>query len=172
MRLPIKNLAVYVALVVLGVSPLTATEDRHFIQGEDYFFSEEPLGDNAWIHVYLGKMLVPPSDKTRGEALFLRVTDGRKIRTKHFLKTRIAGPSDLTLDQKVVVFDRMEDGIYAAPRTKESARTQGWFLAVITDLSDLSKDFVTTSGGYRVSVRGLRVIADERAVRPVHDSGK
>lgn len=136
--------------------PLFATEDAHFIQSDDYFISDKPLGDNAWIHIYLAKLV--NSNSPKGDAQFMRVGDGKKIWTKNFYTTRIANKNELKLGMKVTMLDASEDDIYHAPKTKEEARKGSWFMAVITDMSDLYKDYVTVSGGYKVSLNAIRVL--------------
>lgn len=158
-----------IALIAFAL-PLVAAEDAHFIQSDDFFFSESELGENAWMYVHLGKMLTAPSAQTKGQAQFLRVTDGKKIWTTHFARTRIATEQDLKLNQEIIIFETSEDDVYIAPRTKSEAREGHWFLAVITDTSDLFKNQVTTSGGYKVATSNIRIKIDEKSGRAVEKS--
>ena len=149
--------------------PVMAAEDVHFIQPDDYFISDSALGDHAWIPVHLAKMINANSPK--GDAQFMRVKDGKKLWTKNFYTTRIAQKSDLKLGVKMIALDTSEDGIYRAPKTKQEARTVPWFLAVITDTSDLYKDYVTVSGGYKVNINAMRIlIKDNSEAEVIPDS--
>lgn len=56
------------------------------------------------------------------------------------------------------------------PQEKSEARQGHWFLAVITDTSDLFKNQVTTSGGYKVATRNIRINIDEKSGRAVEKS--
>lgn len=137
----------------------TAGEDDHYIQQDDLFFSERPMGTSAWIYVSLAKMTTPPSPQSKGEGEFFKVTDGSSHWTKHFWKTRIARPEEIRLGATMIMFEgRSLRGIYQAPDKKSPARRDNWFMAKITDVSDLYKGFVTVSGGYKVSPGNLRVI--------------
>src|SRR6185369_6375755 len=127
-----------------------SSDDEHYIQQDDFFISAEPLGQNSWIHVKLAKMVTPPATKTKQEAEFYQITDGNKLWTKHYWKTRLAGKGDLKLGTVVVAFDNQGDNeVYIAPESKEASRGGSWFMAKITDVSDLYKSFVTVSGNYK-----------------------
>ncbi len=135
-----------------------ATDDEHYIQQDDFFFSTEPLGQSSWIYVKLAKMVTPPTSATKNEAEFYQITDGNKIWTKHYWTTRRTDKGDLKLGTVVVAFDKQgEKEIYVAPDSKEEGRGGSWFMAKITDLSDLYKGYVTVSGNYKVSLGNLRV---------------
>lgn len=136
-----------------------AGEDEHYIQLDDYFISDEPLGQHSWIWVGLAKMVTPPSAATKKEAEFFQVKDGNKVWIKNYWQTRRAQKVELKLGTVVVAFnDHRQDDIYSAPESKETARGGSWFMAKITDLSDLYKGYVTVSGNYKVSPNNLRVI--------------
>lgn len=135
-------------------------DDDHYIQADDYFIAKEPLGRQHYIYVSIGKMFTPPTPQTKGEAEFLRVHDGNKVWTKHFWSTRIATQDDLKLGIPVIMAHRVgNDNIYRPPKSKEE-RNSDWFMAKITDLSDLYRGYVTVSGGYKVSLNALRVIVN------------
>lgn len=137
----------------------SAGEDDHYIQQDDFFFSERPMGTNAWIYVSLAKMTTPPSPQSKGEGEFFKVTDGSSHWSKFFWKARIARPEEIRLGATMIMFEgRTLRGVYQAPDKKSTARHDHWFMARITDTSDLYKGFVTVSGGYKVSPGNLRVI--------------
>jgi len=137
---------------------VSVQDDDHYIQSDDYFISTEPLKNQEWIYVYLAKMITPPTQKTKGEGEFLKVSDGNKVWTKYYYSTRIATQNDLKLGVEVIVLDRQDNGIYRAPENKDEARNSDWFIAKITDLSDLYKGYFTVSGGYKINVRAARII--------------
>ncbi|PJZ27464.1 hypothetical protein CH352_16795 [Leptospira hartskeerlii] len=156
--------AFYLSLLPVG---LFAEEDDHYIQPDDYFVSREEYNDQTYINVYLAKEMTPASaTKTKGEGEFMQVTDGKKYWTKNFYITRIATDKDLKLGVKVIIFDRSNEDGYRAPESKEEARTENWFMAKITDTSDLFKGIVTVSGGYKILKNNLRVIIPKATVTP------
>jgi hypothetical protein len=64
----------------------------------------------------------------------------------------IAAKLQDSLGQTVIVFnDHHRDGVYFAPADKKDARTGGWFICRITDVSDLFKQQVTVAGHYTIS---------------------
>lgn len=136
-----------------------AGEDDHFIQPDDVFIAERPLGSHAWISVQLAKVTTAPSPQTKDEGEFFRVTDGTSHWTRHYWKTRIARSDEIKLGAVMIMFEgRSSKGVYQAPDKKSSARRDNWFMAKITDTSDLYKGYVTVSGGYKTSPANLRVI--------------
>ncbi len=138
---------------------LFAEEDEHYIQWDDYFISKEPYKTQAWMYVKLSKMKTPATVETKNEAEFMQVGDGSEMWTKNYWQTRIATKADLKLGVVVIMLDAQGDeGVYRAPENKEEARTNSWFIAKITDLSDLYKGHLTVSGGYKADPKALRVI--------------
>lgn len=140
------------------VIPAYAAEDKHYIQADDYFITDEEFTSQEWIYVHLAKMKTPATAETKNEAEFMKVKDGNDVWTKNFWQTRIATADDLKLGTVVIILDLQGDkGTYSAPRTKDDARQGTWFMAKITDVSDLYKKYVTVSGGYKVNLDGMRV---------------
>lgn len=138
---------------------LFAEEDDHYIQSDDYFISKESFKTQAWIYVHLAKMKTPPSVETKNEAEFMRVDDGSEMWTGNYWRTRMASKADLKIGTIVILIDLQgEGGIYRAPEDKEQARTNSWFMAKITDVSDLYKGYLTVSGGYKADPKAIRVI--------------
>ncbi len=137
-----------------------AIDDDHFIQKDDYFVSDHPLEKQSYIYVTLSKMVTEPSELTKGEGEFFKIADGSNMWSKHFYQTRIVQKGELRLGTKVIIFEgrRRENGIYFAPEKKEEARGRAWFLAKVTDVSDLYRGYVTVSGNYKVSPKNLRVL--------------
>lgn len=136
-----------------------AGEDRHYIQGDDFFISEQPMGDNAWIYVTLAKMTQPPNAQTKGEAEFFKIANGASQWTKFFWRTRIARPDEIRLGTLMIMFEgNSRNDAYQAPQDKSDARQNSWFMARVTDVSDLYKGYVTVSGGYKVNPQNLRVL--------------
>ncbi len=140
-----------------------AGEDRHYIQADDFFISEQPLGENAWIWVTLAKMTTPPSQQSKREAEFFRIKDGNSLWTKYFWRTRPARPDEIKLGTLMIMFnDNNQHDVYRAPEDKSSSRQGAWFLARVTDVSDLYKGYATVSGGYKVSPQNMRVLVGNR----------
>ncbi len=140
-----------------------ANEDRHYIQPDDFFVSEEAMEGRTWIHVNLAKMTVKPSNKTKGEAEFFKIKDGNKLWTKHYWRTRIATPEEMKLGTLVILFEENNlNDIYQAPQDRSNARQDSWFMAKITDKTDLYKGYLTVSGGYKVNPKNIRVIIGKK----------
>ncbi len=140
-----------------------ANEDRHYIQTDDFFVSEEAMEDRPWIYVHLAKMTVQPSAKTKGEAEFFRIKDGNKLWTKQYWRTRIARPEEIKLGAMVILFEGNSlNDLYQAPQDKSNARQSNWFMAKITDKSDLYKGYVTVSGGYKANPKNIRVLVGKK----------
>ena len=134
-------------------------DDSHFIQPDDYFIQRHALEGHTWIWVELAKMTNTPGASTKGEAEFMKVKDGKNYWTRHFWQTRIASQNELRLGLAVIAFnDHHRDAGYDAPDRKDRARGGSWFMAKITDMSDMYKGYVTVSGNYKVTLRNLRVI--------------
>lgn len=134
-------------------------DDSHFIQGDDYFIQRHGLEGHTWIYVELAKMVNSPGSNTKGEAEFMKVRDGKNYWTSHYWQTRIASQNELRLGLNVIIFEgNHRNSIYDAPERKDRARGSSWFMARITDMSDMYKGYVTVSGNYKVSLRNMRVI--------------
>lgn len=154
-------LVLVIALIFPAVS-VFADEDDHYIQLDDYFISKDAFKDQDWIYVTLAKMTKAATKDTKNEAQFLQIRDGKAVWTKYFWTTRLATQEDLKLGMPVILADIAGDeDIYRAPDSKDESRSTSWFLAKITDLSDLYKEFVTVSGGYKASIGALRVIVKD-----------
>lgn len=133
--------------------------DSHYIQSDDYFVAPETLGDRDWIYVKLGKMLTPASPETKNQAQFFMVENGKEEWMPFWVKTRIATKTDLIPGTLVVIFnDNNRDDVYMEPVDNQQARTGSWFLAKITDNSEIFKGFVIVSGGYKAGLNNMRVI--------------
>lgn len=134
-------------------------EDEHYIMPDDYFISEQAMGGRPWIYVQLGKLVTAPSKKTKGQAEFFQISDGKSIWTKNYWKSTVAAENELKIGILAIIFKgNSEEGIYQPPHKKEDARGRSWFMAKIVDLSDTYKGFVTVSGNYKVGLGNLRVV--------------
>ncbi|GAB4221120.1 MAG TPA: hypothetical protein PL059_02295 [Spirochaetota bacterium] len=149
-----------IAIVVCFSMPLVllALDDAHFIQDDDYFVSNQPY-KQGWIYVDLAKMIQPAKPETKNEAQFMTVREGKELWTKYFFQSRIAAIGECKVGTIVICFnDNEKDEVYHAPEDKDSARNGSWFMARITDMSDLYKGYVTVSGGYKVNKENIRII--------------
>lgn len=151
-------LSFIVILLLSFFTVLSAEEDTHYIQDDDYFISQEGFKSN-YIYVHLSKMLTPPEAATKNEGEFLRISDGSEVWTKFFWKTRTGQRSDIKVGTQIICFDASdENGVYRAPEDKDEARTGSWFMARITDVSDLYKGHFKVSGGYSIKTDNIRII--------------
>ncbi len=86
------------------------------------------------------------------------VGSGKEIWTKYYWKSRIAAKGEIKIGKTIIAFnDNREDDIYYAPENKEGARTDSWFMAKITDTTDMYKGYVMVSGGYKVAIDNIRI---------------
>jgi len=132
--------------------------DAHYIQPDDYFVDKDAFVGKTWMYVRLAKVVTSPTAATKYEGQFMQVHDGKEIWTKNYWKTRIATRADIKLGAVVIMFEgNSRDNVYQAPANKKEARNEAWFMAKITDTSDMYKGYVMVSGGYRVAVDNLRV---------------
>ncbi len=154
------RILITIAIVMCFIMPcfVLALDDVHFIQDDDYFISKEPY-KQGWIYVELAKMIEPAKPETKNEAQFMTIREGEELWTKHFWKTRVANVSECKVGTVVICFnDNVKDDVYHAPDEKNNARNGSWFMAKVTDTSDLYKGYVTVSGGYKVHKENLRII--------------
>jgi len=131
--------------------------DAHYIQDDDYFYSDREF-ESGWIRVELGKAIQAATPETKNEAKLMDVKDGKEIWTSHFWKTRVAEPADIKMGAVMIMFDYSQGDFYIKPENQERARTGNWFMAKITDTSNLYQNVVMVSGGYKVKTDNLRVI--------------
>jgi hypothetical protein len=159
-KFPVFHVVLLVAFAVFlfPAAGAFAEDDDQFIQTDDYFISRVDFKGQAWIHVHLAKMTTPATPETKNEAEFMQITDGNKLWTKYYWTSRIATPAEVKIGALVITFDASDGDVYRAPENRDEARTGSWFMARITDTSDLYKGYVTVSGGYKVDAKALRIV--------------
>ncbi len=132
-------------------------QDRHWIQADDHFISEQPW-TQGWMWVRLAK-LQQAASAASPEAKFFQLDTAREIWTAHFWVTRPARPGELRLGMVAICFnDNQRDAVYQAPLTKDAARTGNWFMGKVTDTSDAPKGWVRVAD-YNCAIEGVRVPA-------------
>ncbi|HRY83993.1 MAG TPA: hypothetical protein P5533_05100 [Candidatus Cloacimonadota bacterium] len=137
----------------------TGNADAHFIQPDDYFVTDELLGDREWIYVELAKMITPATPETKNQAQFLMIQGGSTAWKKYWMRTRIATNADITLGKQVIIYEgNSQNDIYLPPTSNQSTRTENWFLARIVDSSETFRGYVMVGGGYKVALNNLRVV--------------
>jgi len=140
-----------------------AAGDAHFVQADDYFIGEKNLGRETWIRLNMAKMLTPPTAQTKNEGKFMQIADGKEYWTRYYWSTRVATKADLRLGAIIIAFDvEGDESVYRSPQSLEEAQTSPWFMAKITDMSQLHKGYVMVSGGYKVDVDNLRVAVTKK----------
>ena len=152
-------LSILAFIVITLCIPLFAQEDDdHFIQDDEYFVSAEKF-TLPWKYVYLAKMMAPATKETKNEARFMMVASGEELWTKFYFKSRKLAESEIKVGLEVIILEAGDDeGVYRAPENKDEARSNNWFMAKITDVSDKYKGYITVSGGYKVRLNNMRVI--------------
>lgn len=151
------------ALAVAAAGPpAPAVFDGHFLDSAEYFIAQRDMGAGAYQYVAVGRMLVGPTETSRGEAQFLVVgggagyTIGQRVWTRYYARSRQATPADITLGKKVFCLNRQEGEVYQGPRDRNEALNTGWWMTTITDLSYLYRQEVR-AGQYRLAPGCLRV---------------
>jgi len=143
--------------VLISTAPVFADDDDHYINSDHYFITKEKL-KQGWIYVTLATLKTPATAQTKNEAEFITVRDGEEIWTKFYYKTRIAAKEELKIGLEVIACEIGEDETYRAPADKDEALQNNWFMAKITDVSDMFKGYVTVSGGYKIRLDNMRVV--------------
>lgn len=140
--------------------PPGATGDVHYIQADDYFVYNEPLGSQHWDRVWLGKMLAPATPETRNMAHFLIVQSGTSDWYSYWVKTRPAVTSDLVIGKEVFFFDVQNgnDDEYTPPESNQEARSYDWAHSRIVDVADAYRGFVLVGGGLKIALNNIRVV--------------
>jgi hypothetical protein len=150
------------ALLALGSAAARAQlTDQHYVSADSEYFVADQDYNGGWQWVVLARMLRPASDTTHGEAQFISLggnkTAGERFWSRYFWKTRVAKPDDLKVAKVVFCADLGEGEIYRAPRSRQETLENRWWMATITDVSDLYKQEVRV-GEYRVNVNAMRVV--------------
>jgi hypothetical protein len=148
------------AVAAAAVTP--AAFDGHFLDSAEYFIARQDINSGAYQYVAVGRMLVGPTETSRGEAQFLVVgggagyTIGQRVWTRHYMRTRPATPADVALGKRVFCLNRQEGEVYQGPRDRSEALNTGWWAVTVTDLSYLYRQEVR-AGDYRLAPGCLRV---------------
>lgn len=148
------------SFVLITIAPVFAGDDAHYINSDQYFITKEKL-TQGYIYVTIATMKTPATAQTKNEAEFLTVRDGEEIWTKYYYKTRIAAKAELKLGLEIIAFEATTDDLYRAPENKDEAIGNNWFMAKITDVSDMYKGYVTVSGGYKIKLDNIRIAVKE-----------
>jgi len=146
-----------VSTVFIAASPVFADDDDHYVDSEHYFITKEKL-TQGWIYVTLANLKTPATAQTKNEAEFITVRDGEEIWTKYYYKTRIAAKEELKIGLLVIACEANDGEAYRVPESKDEAISSSWFMAKITDVSDMFKGYVTVSGGYKIRLDNMRVV--------------
>ena len=150
-----------VALLALGSRGARAqATDQHYISADSEYFVAGEDYNGGWQWVVLARMIRPASDTTKGEAQFMSLggnkTAGERFWSRYFWKTRVATPGDITVGKVVFCADLGENDVYRPPHNRREALENRWWMATVTDVSDLYKQEVRV-GDYRVNPNALRI---------------
>lgn len=132
-------------------------EDAQFVKPEHWLLADGPLPANSYVSAHLAYAIKAPSAATGNEGEFLITHNGERKWSKHAWRTRPATAADVKLGAHVVVFDTTDDSVYRGPKSRNETLSGNWFIAKVTDTSEMFKGVVTVSGGYRAVVKDLRV---------------
>ena len=130
-------------------------EDRHWIQDDDFFISEQPW-THDWTYVHLAKQQQAATTAS-GTARFFQLDDSREVWTASYWSTHPAQAEQLAIGVLAICFnDNVQSDVYRAPATKDAARTGAWFLGKVTDTSDAAKGWVRIDT-YNCAIDAVRV---------------
>ena len=145
------------SLTLISTAPLFAEDDDHYINSDHYFITKQKL-TQGWIYVTLATLKTAATPQTKNEAEFITVRDGEEIWTRYYYKTRIADQKEIKIGLEVIACEIGDGEVYRMPENKDEALQSGWFMAKVTDVSDLFKGYVTVSGGYKIKLDNMRVV--------------
>ena len=155
------TLLVAAALLALGSRAARAQAmDQHYISPDSEYFVADDDYNGGWQWVVLARMIRPASDSTKGEAQFMSLggnkTAGERFWSRYFWKTRVAKPGDVQVGKVVFCADLSENDLYRPPHNRHEALENRWWMATVTDVSDLYKQEVRV-GDYRANPNALRI---------------
>lgn len=135
-------------------------QDAHGLHPSDYLIASEPF-DGKGLFVHVAEATSEP--EMSGGADFLRLTDGRLVSTRHFWRTYpIESVGDLQLGEPAFCFTSNQAGnLFNAPANAAHARSGGWLMGSVTDLSRAS-DGVARIDTLTCSLSAVRVTAARR----------
>lgn len=137
-------------------SPVLAEEDDHYISSDYYFITKEKF-TQGYIYVTLATMKTPATKQTKDQAEFTEISSGNEVWTKFYYKTRILAKNEIKTGVVIIACNVSDEEAYRAPDSKDEAINTSWFMAKITDVSDMYKGYVTVSGGYKVRLNNMRI---------------
>jgi len=113
------------------------------LHGELYFVSDEPLEGSEWVSVRPCTEEVALAQAASDAQSCVWQADGSVALGTHFWKSRLAAPEDLRVGVVVVAQDQSAEW--------------GWFVARVTDVSEVGRGYLATSAPFRTPVKGVRV---------------
>lgn len=138
---------------------VSGTEDQHYLKTGHWIIGDKKLPERRHAYVAVGAPITVPSAETKGDGQFINAKDGHTTWTRHAWRTRPATKADIKLGTYVfMVHKKDQDGNYRAPTSRAEAITSTWWVAKVTDTSELYKNVVQVAGDYRVRLDGARVI--------------
>jgi len=155
------SLLIAVALLALGSRAANAQQrlDQQFLADSEFFVADQDY-NGGWQWVVLARMLRPPSDSTKGEAQFMAIGAGKnageRFWSSFFWRTGVAKPSDLTVGKVVFCADLSDNDVYRPPHNRQEALENRWWMATITDMSDMYKQEMRV-GEWRVNPNAMRI---------------
>jgi hypothetical protein len=143
-------------------APQAPNLDKHYLQKDEYLITEEAYkSGSGWSHVFVAKMVTPPTAESKQEGEFFIIgghKKGEKIWTKHYQLTHPATQEELKLGTNCYVLDaNRENDIYIGPKDREDNLSHPWFVGTLNDDSNLYKGYLTVAG-YKIKPGAIRVV--------------
>ncbi|HBG05660.1 MAG: hypothetical protein A2075_22575 [Geobacteraceae bacterium GWC2_58_44] len=126
--------------------PDAAAMEETLWEEEMYFVSEEPVGAVGWIRVRPCDLETAVSLLAPNPASCAPPDQEESSGASRLWRSRAALPADLQPGVLIVAQDNASNG--------------AWFLAKITDVSDLESGYLAITAPFRAQVKGLRVIEE------------
>lgn len=145
---------------ILGKAALGQATDIHFIEDDDFFVCDAPLGTNTSVGVKTAKMINPPTQSSKMQAQFMIMGDGTQVWTKDYYTTKVGRAATVKPGQLIICFEgKGENDIYKGPQTDEEKRTGTWILSKVAATSNINDGYITLINGFKVDIENIRVIA-------------
>lgn len=142
-------------------APSCETPADHCLQPDDVLVSEELK--SGYVSAQVGKQTAPPN--SAGEATYMILADGSTRTSRVAYRSHRATPQEIAVGALVAVHDVVHDGVYIAPRSRQEAMNNAWFVARIVSTDPVPQGRVMVSGGYTVAVDALRIVDGDTGPR-------
>ena len=133
---------------------------NHCLQ-EDVVLIGKKEYKKGYIYLMPARQTAPAN--AAGEATFLQLKNGETVTTRHVFKTRPATREELLVGRLATMLHKRKGGVYVPPESREQAQSDRWWLARIISVANKDQGFILISGGYKVDIRGVRLVEGDES---------